>query len=109
MTRDEILGMEPGPELNLIVCCDVMGYEVINDGVVIKQGEYLKPFSEDIAVAWEVVEKIAANKAITIACGKECNLCQIIEDDSYIGVAYGKTAPEAICKAALLAMMEANE
>ena len=116
MTREQILSMEAGPELNELVAVHVMGWEKCRDGdrwacngkelgpdhATAKGdglGDYYYPDEEwspssDIAAAWEVVEKIDA-------CGdnvKRCNFRMMLDDIFTI-------TPEAICKAALLAVM----
>lgn len=60
-TRDEILAMEAGPELNALVATEVMGFD-INKRTKYIAGKRVHPDdwspSADIADAWEVVEKM---------------------------------------------------
>jgi len=100
--------MKPGRELDALVAEKVMGWAPEYPGGWLhpprnhpNRKKYLdhdgcsvlQPYSTDIAAAWEVVEKI------------EYNL-ELIEDEewiaSFFGVrAFGKSAPHAICLAAL--------
>ena len=103
MTKEEILAMKPGQELNAKVAEYVMGHEVLRDATMgymersLVDGESVwglpEPYSEDISAAELVVEKmieIGYGDAISSAdCG----------EGRY-------TEAEAICKAALLAMLE---
>lgn len=66
---------------------------------------YLKPYSTDISAAWEVVEKLLANRQdFTIdsfmRLGKVTHSVRF--DDS--NLTYGDSAPHAICLAALKAV-----
>ena len=115
MTRDEILSMEPGRELDALVMRIVFNAEKKDIGdecywVSEVNGEevcwprWFSP-STDIAAAWEVLEKffwvqVTANpphiwKATVITSPA---------NGSVTATAKGYTAPEAICKAALLAL-----
>ena len=65
MTREEILKMEPGPELDRLVAEKVMGWEEnrefeMDPHGVVKVGEIIDLWSPsaDIAAAWEVVEAL---------------------------------------------------
>lgn len=135
MTRDEILAMKPGKELNKMVGEKVMeyliyhydkdvpdncyymlmdehfdlvaGYEGIHIGE--RKTEELAwddcpKFSEDISAAWEVVEKMKEKYAVAVVSFKSAVLCKIQAPESDSFDADCKTEPEAICKAALLAM-----
>jgi len=118
MTRDEVLAMKPGRELDARVAEKVMGWTYGHpcpEGMdclhwVDEKGEVRdhKPpqYSTDISAAWEVLEKffwvqVTANpphiwKATVITSPAK---------GSVAATAKGFTAPEAICKAALLAVM----
>ena len=142
MTRDEILAMEPGRELDALVAERVMGkpkptviprsdekfLETWDDwgGAWLARfkgdneiGQYYAlPFSTNISKAWEVVEKIDAGSYRWRLASKHCRSGHVwwtATLDKYLGAvngwkemvyAPGDTAPEAICKAALLAVME---
>jgi len=60
-------------------------------------------YSEDIGAAWEVVEKLKEKYAVAVVSYKSSVLCKIQAPDSDSFDADSKTAPEAICKAALIA------
>jgi hypothetical protein len=103
MTREEILGMEAGPKL------DGMIGEFIT-GVMVDCYTTL-PYSTDIKAAWEVVEKIFKEKWETNLYNSTDSVnytwdCRLFKEDLYRVIAHGKTAPEAICKAALLAALK---
>lgn len=157
MTREEILAMEPGRELDAAVAEYVLGYKnrvvlyewadrksrkhpvvafTDNPGeigtyraFVNEHGEKVscgKPHwvhipskcSTDIADAWEVAEKLSAHE--TVISRKEqirgvltynvqiFNRSKKHPDECWKGLIdiSAKTAPEALCKAALLAVME---
>jgi len=66
---EEVLAMKPGRELNIIVATYVMGHEVVSDEffndmerLISKSGDsvwaLLRPYSEDITVAQEVVTRM---------------------------------------------------
>lgn len=115
LSREKILAMEPGPELDALVDVIVMKQD---RGELTKmtwfipsgQSEWEYPaYSSDISAAWEVVEKM-----------KSDNWNFVLSDDLYQDrwsatfywdpnqtpiECVEKIAPEAICKAALLAVM----
>lgn len=110
LTREEILAMEPGDKLDEWVALKIMGFEKSNlrDGWV-RVGAlatYPKRYSKDISAAWEVLNKM-------IEKGAEVNVGFYEQWDCSIDYPIdcnwretAKTAPEAICKAALLAVLE---
>jgi hypothetical protein len=117
MNRDEILAMEPGRELDALVAEKVMGYKLHYpenyDQCTVDKGHIIDCFepSTDISAAWEVVEKyfyVEVRKVNTklelgnggIWCWRAC----VSKGDGYSSIATSETAPEAICKAALLAV-----
>jgi len=126
MSRDEILNMPAGREIDALVAEKVMGWHLATDKDGWKKwvDEYdcfmrgMKqddsPFSEDdedfnllhwhpsesILWAWEVVEKLAFYQIITKANGAGYSArVNSIRCEA-------PTAPLAICRAALLAVME---
>ena len=121
MTRDEILAMKPGRELDARVAEKVMGWktnwlktdwwEEINPNTHHHKGlvKDFKP-STDISAAWEVVEKMFERGGCEIGCygsksgGKWFEVIVITMNGEVKVTAH--TAHEAICKAALLAVME---
>ena len=118
MTRDEILAMPAGREMKELIAELVMGWErsvIWVDGVrksalVGPIGiDYYDQFPEwptDIAAAWEVVEKLIEPHNC------DCDLTTVVQGwrcvffGDYSSTA--ETAPLAICRAALLAVMEAE-
>jgi len=101
MTRDEILAMNPGETLNNVLM-SYMGYS--------------GPFSTYIPATLQVITKIT--HTIRIQGEKPTVVISCYPDGSYrvaIGrmtqdpdgiYGHGKTFPEAVCKAYLLAVME---
>ncbi len=65
--------------------------------------------SKDIKAAWEVVENLLENSGIDfefkIGMDRLCE-ARLFDDGVEIGFAEATTAPEAICKAALIATLE---
>ena len=113
LTRDSVLSMPAGREMDVLVAELVMGWLVkdgcyYSNGVVTPWmtpehwGDYqgFRP-SEDIAAAWEVVEKLweTHNYAVEGCNGSQFALFQS-KDKSFS--CHGLTAPLAICRAALL-------
>ena len=104
MTKEEILAMNPGLELNIKVAEEIIGHSVAKDDVfgyveryTDEEGESvwdtLQPYSEDISAAELVVKK----------------MIDLGHDDAIYWADFGcgvYTEPEAICKAALLALLE---
>jgi hypothetical protein len=71
MTKDKILEMKPGRELNIMVAKEVMGHEVVvdelmgdterfTDGAGDSVWSDLTPYSEDVGAAEAVVNKAIA-------------------------------------------------
>lgn len=110
--------MKPGPELNLKVALEIMGWEQHPDykhlardtrpqslGAFMDIKTSLPKYSEDIAAAWEVVEKLKSNSQnhmIDIFWDVDLWYCHIHSHDKIERHVYGEeTAPHAICRAAL--------
>jgi hypothetical protein len=100
MTREEILAMKPGQELNMKVAKEVMGDIVVEDktmGCVVRLTDedgnvvwgQLQPYAEDVSAAELVVDKM-------IKLGYD----DAVNWGDFGGGTY--TEAEAICKAALL-------
>ncbi len=118
MTRDEILNMQAGHELNKLIAEFVFGmkleknhgfaggYYWVGNGVLFGDvpAHGMPDYSTDIEAAWTVVEKMTDGETPndfelrTSIRGWRC--------DFYKGYASAETAPLAICKAALLAVMK---
>ena len=112
MTRDEILNMQAGREMDALIAEKVMGFEVIGDGKVVlfKDNDYayLVPDlggqwspSADISAAWQVVEKFAYYKIERL--GKMHNVYIENDDNIRTGISQEESLSLAICRAALLA------
>lgn len=105
LTREEIQGLLPGRELDELIAEQVMGW------VSFRIGHLIPNYSTDISAAWEVVENIMSmNLDVRIYCVsmKINNLfdCVIHEgDNNKVVVSMQPSLPEAICKAALLAVL----
>lgn len=131
MTRDEILALEPGREMDALVA-DVAGFKNICYMEPIKMwvgdidGETNKRipnFSAHISLAWEVFGTlfpvlIGRSYKETYEVGEigwHVNWCDTVQEDDEDGACthgkevWAKTAPEAICKAALLIAKEKEE
>jgi len=117
MTREEILNMPAGREMDALIAKEVMGW-VLNPPNVRGHGwlihdhkmigiNSLPYFSTDIAAAWEVVEKEEHGFSLWVSGVRSAPLCkaEIIIGDNRYGC-YANTAPLAICRAALLAVLE---
>ncbi len=100
MTQEEILAMKPGVELNVKVAEEVIGHVVARDetfGYMERDNNSvwgrLQLYSEDISAAELVVDE----------------MIKLGYDDAIYWADFGDgiyTEPEAICKAALLAVFE---
>lgn len=136
MTKEEILAMEPGRELDFWIaehvfkwipkvnyktgCVEWRGYSVTGSLSACPSMSNWKNgqppnYSTDIATAWEVVKYMRGKEGC-----RGCKACIEIHGTDFDGEslgqgmpywatvhgedAGGRTAPEAICKAALLAM-----
>lgn len=116
MTREEILAMKPDRELDLLVIEKVMGlvkdesYWISprNNVCHLIKGGVFDP-STDISAAWEVLEEMKT-KGIHLCIQPHADFFQVIpykeSGDMFDCVVHSLSAPEAICKAALLAVME---
>lgn len=130
MTREEILALKPGRELDALVAEKVMGWDDSGDGEW--RNEFDRPIesirlwrpSTDISAAWEVVEKMneldfsitthSLGKIVTVY-GPETNHEKIDKAKKAglhsklietCAMTYGESVPEAVCKAALLVMID---
>jgi len=136
MTREEILAMKPGRELDALVGEYVFGFKRVktppdyygkNGGTDVLVPRNLPEFynyppigeiqlwymcrhwSTDISAAWEVVEKMREKGSHFFV--RDTGNNEVLVQFSYLyGRGYiAKTAPEAICKSSLLAVMEVEE
>jgi hypothetical protein len=107
MTRDDILAMEPGREMDELVEFKVMGTRKPAKGFVINP----KHYSTSISAAWEVVEKfplvdVSRCEFFEGNVTHEIKMWVKLDEDAIPYELSAKTAPEAICKAALLAVLD---
>ena len=127
MNNDEILSMPAGREMDALIFEYVFGFEKgtfpVHAPMKSKIGDYMvrpiQEYSSDISAAWEVAETLSDKFDFAIVnnqnFGKYPDLhygfrLQAIGEDSHIKTifALGETAPLAICRAALLAVVPAN-
>jgi hypothetical protein len=102
MTRDEVMNMSVGREMDVTV-----GYHVMD---LHAPPEIYPDYSTDIAAAWEVVNK-SSSFMVTMQdedLGYTKWYCEYATETGYFE-AEADTAPLAICRAALLAVMENTE
>jgi hypothetical protein len=113
LTREQVLALKPGNELDLIVAIEVMGHEAgeFKDGWI-KLGPKFegcpKRYSTDISAAWEVFKwlvKMHEDATIAYPWNVSADYDPMRETTWKIH-AEGKSVPEAICKAALLAVLD---
>ncbi|MHB9144683.1 MAG: BC1872 family protein [Symbiobacteriia bacterium] len=114
LTRETILAMKPGRELDALVVLKVFGRESrVSDGERYFCGKGLPPkvpnYSTDIADAWGLVrhsnatflEKWTGQNGPVWVCRISPELSRTVRD--------AESAPEAICKAALIAVADLDE
>lgn len=115
MTRDEILAMNPGRELDRLVAEKVMNKRVhftrpwgwLYAEQDVNRWTNVKHYSTDISAAWEVrqhIHKTIGGTKIISVCDEFPEECQIWDGRRYISVR-ANTVPEAMCMAALLAVL----
>lgn len=114
LTRDQVLAMEPGQELNELVARKVMGWQkgdswggahwVGEDKCYRDEVAQFRP-SQHINVAWEVEEEIIKLSLRIKYC--ESLKWVVIDTGEYVGMFdYIHATPEQRCKAALLAVLD---
>jgi hypothetical protein len=114
MTRDEILNMPAGREMDALVAEKVMGWRLhphkthwmTNNNNFRRIGTFLP--SDDISAAWEVVEKMKEKGRLYLIVSDDIGYKAeiLLNDPVPMATAQCDTAPLAICRAALLAVME---
>jgi hypothetical protein len=130
MTKEEILAMEAGREIDFLVAVHVMNLCVLDnvqmygDGCVMSDNGFdewmkhpmfgktedpdlLEPYSTNISAAWEVFLKVDHDKERSKIVHLSFDQWVCCFDD--IKSSECKSAPLAICKAALLAVMGDNQ
>jgi hypothetical protein len=114
MREDAILTMPAGREMDALIAEKVMRLKMEGSHHYWMNGAgavaSIPRYSTDIAAAWDVVEKLCDETG--------CDIVKVCKRDSELGRGYwscifgqghesfGNTAPEAICRAALLAVNE---
>lgn len=116
MTREEILALSPGRELDSLVAEKVMGWERDFQFWKDESGRIrtIEPTSfgsfepsTDITAAWEVVELIGKDYGVEVYHEDGLSECAIHKAEiGVIARVEALTVPEAICKAAILAVMK---
>lgn len=118
MTPDDILNMPAGEDIDAMVHRVVFGNKVDKIVLVEDPSKYyysskteIKHYSTDIAAAWEVVEKIHLMVRPSVLSGQwvamKFERVYLSGKWEGVGEVTSDTAPLAICRAALLAVMEA--
>ena len=110
MNRDEILNMPAGREMDALVAEKVMEWHMVkwvgwcNDNDILMHSVFFP--STDISAAWEVVEKLTMFSIAGPIPGKPYfSVWVYIKGKGHTNTT-GETAPLAICKAALISVME---
>ena len=128
MTRDEILAMKPGREMDALAARKAMGWTHIitkdqYGGVYVgwppdrsaESGEYIPHYSTDDAAAMKIVPAMAKRGwdfAVYYWAESERYTAYFLRDSRHEGAyaqAEAGALPEAICKAALLALLKKGE
>jgi len=115
-TREQIQRMPVGREMDVLVEQYVFGKKIRwmqdewSDPVPVSgdHGYIIDKYSNDLLAAWEVAEKFPSFQVtkmhdVELPWAKEEMYRAIVKGNKY--VAHAKTAPLAICRAALLAVM----
>ena len=104
MIEQDILRMKPGIDLNLAVAQEVMGHVVINDESL----GYMERFVDNNGGSvWNVLQSYSENSSLA-----ELVVDKMIQEGHHDAVYWSKfgygayTEAEAICKAAILAVMK---
>jgi len=113
----KIRNMQPGPELDAWVMKYVFKAEKKNSGEefywetddeVECWPHWFSP-STDIAAAWEVVEALRSKYEVRIHVFADLAYVTLYRDYRIAEVVQSRSVPEAICKAALLAVMDGED
>lgn len=104
MTKEEILAMKPGLELNIKVAEEIIGHEVAEDDLF---GHVERFVDEDDNSVWDTVQHYSEDMSAAELVVHR--MIQLGHDDAACWADFGGgiyTEPEAICKAALIALLE---
>lgn len=122
LTREEILALPAGPELDELVTRRIMtlvwngtGYSLYCEitGITTDYiaAEALRPFSTDITAAWQVVATLddrSHSLSLRRYSGKRTWLASFTAVKRPLAEAEADTVPLALCRAALLAVLESR-
>lgn len=117
MNHDEILNMPAGREMDALIAKKVMGLQKCGDSFVdglywLPSGipDYPPEYSSDMSAAWQVVESLRKRDyRIFLSYARNIVTITLDHDNHHKDMDFwieAKTAPLAICRAALLAVME---
>lgn len=116
MTRDEILNMPAGREMDALIAERVMGRDVLLGSDWYFPSPYgfgghksVPHYSTDIGNAWEVVDEMQAARNYWAYTGSLSSYCYAMfagHQSQHEYRAEADKMPLAICRAALLAVME---
>ena len=120
MTKEEILEMKAGRELNIRVAEEVMGCKFAQDELfgdmqacIDSEGNSvwatLEAYSEDRSIAQQVVDKLRNSYNVRVEFNYDTENWEARFSELETGLSFGTVSaldePEAICKAALLAIL----
>ncbi|AIF52027.1 hypothetical protein [Pelosinus sp. UFO1] len=111
ITREQVLAAK-GHELSLLVAKHIMHDHItiisIHNDTGCQDIESCKDYALDIAAAWEIVKKLKDDGLLIIMIDtpKDYYHFRVLKNGNGWRGYKSKTAPEAICKASLLAMLE---
>jgi len=132
VTRDEVLAMKPGRELDSLVAEKVMGWEYFPaqvTGTLVRLGYFFDPVSgeahhhwspsTDISAAWEVeaaameIDRLEYVAALMQVVWNDMNYIELADPDNMTAWQaipdLLRATPEQRCKAAILAVMDGEE
>jgi len=136
MTRDEILNMPAGREMNGLIFEYVFGakwyhnkdrrnFLIMPEDAYTETGEFSegkietektpyiggRPYSKDIVEAWKVIEKLKSAWVVEVGCNDRIYWCEMYNHagvNGWVDAKSKESAAHAVCRAALLAVMEAE-
>ena len=102
MTKEEILALEPGREMDKIVMKEVMGEEPISGDI--------PEYSIDLRAAWKILDKFEWASLLKGQVGLWTCTLRIYRGTNFQEYqSLSRQAPEAICKVALMAAAGARQ
>lgn len=103
--RDEIIGMSAGREMDVLVAKEIFG---VTDPD--KRWSPSTNIKDAFDVVTELIPRYTFSLQTSVSSWIACFISYKAERNEYLSNRYmGNTAPEAICKAALLAVIGGNE